>query len=284
LHAENKIAICEPVNAKYDFNEKSIAKYDSHGYNRHMISFEDIDSRLEAIGKDRAWLAENTPYSATYIRDLMAPKSTRRSERVQQIISDAIEREEAAQRVTVRLPDQLALAPTADEFNAWCRAYKASPSETLKDWAIEELNKAAAAWHASRSKLASVPNSQVITFPEVPMLRAAAGLPILADAEMVQPDRQLGPGRFILELRGESMEPRFKDRQRVILRDKATLKRPVLKYGEFYCFVHEGQACFKQWAKDREGRKVLHSLNPDHLDILADDQTDWIGWFDKADN
>jgi phage repressor protein C with HTH and peptisase S24 domain len=80
------------------------------------------------------------------------------------------------------------------------------------------------------------------------------------------------------------MEPRFKDRQQVVLRDKATLKRPVLKYGELYCFVHEGQATFKQWAKDSNGSKVLRSLNSEHPDIIADDQTDWIGWFDKADN
>jgi phage repressor protein C with HTH and peptisase S24 domain len=124
----------------------------------------------------------------------------------------------------------------------------------------------------------------VVSFPEVPLLRAAAGFPILADAEMVEPDHDLGFGRFYLELRGDSMDPRFHHRQRVVLRDKATLKRPILKYGELYCFIHDGAATFKQWAKDKLGRKVLRSLNSEHPDIIADDQTEWIGWFDKDDN
>jgi hypothetical protein len=69
-----------------------------------MIPFEEIDRRLEAIGKNRAWLAENTPYSADYLRTVLAPKSTRRTERVLQIISDAIEREEARQEEEQRTP------------------------------------------------------------------------------------------------------------------------------------------------------------------------------------
>jgi phage repressor protein C with HTH and peptisase S24 domain len=94
----------------------------------------------------------------------------------------------------------------------------------------------------------------------------------------------LSTGRFLLELRGDSMEPRFHDRQRVVLRDKTTLKRPVLKYGEFYCFIHEGAATFKQWAKDKEGNKVLRSLNPEHPDIIAQEDTEWLGWFDPKEN
>lgn len=116
-----------------------------------MIQFEDIDKRLDALKLDRAWLAENTPYSADYLRTVLAPKSTRRTDRVQQIISDAIEKEEERRREHPKLPDQLALAPTAEDFDRWCRAYKASDAATLKDWAVDELNKAAAAWAASNA-------------------------------------------------------------------------------------------------------------------------------------
>jgi hypothetical protein len=119
---------------------------------------------------------------------------------------------------------------------------------------------------------------------EIPLLRAAAGFPIIADAEIVEVEKDYGQGRFLLELRGDSMEPQFNDRQRVVLRDKSTLKRPVLKYGEFYAFVHNGSTTFKMWAKDKSGNKVLRSLNPEHADIPADENTDWIGWFDAEDN
>jgi SOS-response transcriptional repressor LexA len=171
----------------------------------------------------------------------------------------------------------LVIKVDVDEFNAWENiAIRKTPAQTVTEYCLAAIRSAFD--EEMGTKLTPVQESQIITFPEVPLLRAAAGFPILADAEMVQPDRKLGPGRFILELRGDSMEPRFKDRQRVILRDKATLKRPVLKYGELYCFVHEGQAAFKQWAKDSSGQKVLRSLNSEHPDIPADDQTDWIGW------
>ncbi len=251
-----------------------------------MIPFDEIDHRLEKLRKDRAWLAESTGRSASSIRSALAPNAhpKQRSEHLQRALSDAIEREEANQATTapVLFPDRITLEVPSFKFDSYSNVAKEA-GMTLKEWAIEELNRAAEAWHAAQAKIRQFPPS-ITSFPEVPLLRAAAGLPILADAEMVEPDRALGAGRFLLELRGDSMEPRFLDRQRVVMRDKATLKRPVLKYGELYCFVHDGQATFKQWAKDSEGRKVLRSLNPDHADILATEETDWLGWLDPADN
>lgn len=249
-----------------------------------MIPFDEIDSRLEKLGLDRAWLAENTPYSADYIRTVLAPNSTRRTERVMQILSDAIEREEAYRRAQVAppvLPNRITVEPTVGEFDAWDRASRAAGSASLAEWAIQELNKAADAWF---SKITPIAGERAIAAFPARLLRAAAGYPILADAEVIEHDRDLGDGRFLLELRGDSMEPRFHDLQRVILRDRATLKRPLLKYGQLYCFIHDGAACFKQWAKDDSGRKVLRSLNPEHADIPADHSTEWIGWFDPADN
>jgi len=71
-----------------------------------MIRFDEIDARLAVLGLDRAWLAENSPYSADYIRTVLAPKSTRRTDRVMQILSDAIEREEAARHARASEPDE----------------------------------------------------------------------------------------------------------------------------------------------------------------------------------
>ena len=62
-----------------------------------MTSWEKLDQRLAALGKDRAWLADKTPYSLESIRNAMAPASTRRSDRMLSILSRAIEDEELAQ-------------------------------------------------------------------------------------------------------------------------------------------------------------------------------------------
>jgi hypothetical protein len=65
-----------------------------------MIEWNQIDSRLAAIGKDRAWLAEQTPYSAGTIRTALAPNSDKRTDRMLLVLSRAIEDEEARQRPT----------------------------------------------------------------------------------------------------------------------------------------------------------------------------------------
>lgn len=63
-----------------------------------MIPWEQIDARLAALGRDRAWLAEHTPYTYDTIRNAMAPKSTRKTERMLVVLSRAIEDEEARKR------------------------------------------------------------------------------------------------------------------------------------------------------------------------------------------
>ena len=97
-----------------------------------MIQFDDIDDRLEKLRKNRIWLAEQTPYSAAYIRDVMAPKSTRRTERVQKILSDAIEREEArlAQIASMptpqSIPDRISIECSPQEREMWADAANAN--------------------------------------------------------------------------------------------------------------------------------------------------------------
>ena len=200
-----------------------------------MIPFDEIDSRLAALGLDRAWLAENTPYSADYIRTVLAPKSTRRTDRVMQILSDAIAQMESAKQ-QAKPPHTLILEFDDAQFDKIEDAAFEHGS-TARAWARDVLNGAATMDvdafvaeffpdHAARLQPAATEPS-VARFP-VPLLRAAAGFPILADAEVIEHNRQLGEGRFLLELRGDSMEPRFRDRQRVVLRDRSTLKRPLL--------------------------------------------------------
>lgn len=257
-----------------------------------MIPFDEIDSRLDQLGLDRSWLAEKSGRSPSSIRSALAPNAhpKQRSELLQRALSDAIEREEAARRGRHAEPDEnLIRVSFSDEDFAEIEAAAGIVQTPIKDFITR------AAIHQARADLAKSaaaappvvvprePEPAVAYFP-VPLLRAAAGFPILADAEVIEHDRELGEGRFLLELRGDSMEPRFLDRQRVVLRDKTTLRRPLLKYGQLYCFIHEGAACFKQWAKDSSGRKVLRSLNRAFSDIPADEDTEWIGWFDAEDN
>lgn len=265
-----------------------------------MIPFNQIDARLEALGKDRAWLASTTGRSLDAIRSALAPgaKPKSRSELLQRALSKAIEDAEN-QKAIVRLPDQLALAPTAAEFEAWDLASRAAKAKTLKDWAIDELNKAAAAWQASQLR----PTLSVLTYPEIPLLHAAAGAPVCSDSDTYEPMREYGPGRFACQLHGDSMSPNYPDGSIVILRERNSLKRPVLKTGQIYLFDIAGEKTLKlygsrvataaeaesgiSYLSPKDGKQkvaVLKPINPAFPEIVISEDANWLGWLDKDDN
>jgi hypothetical protein len=114
-----------------------------------MIPFEEIDTRLSALERSRVWLAEVTPYSADYLRTVLATNSTRRTPRVQQIISDAIEKEEARQRealslplnppAPIALPDRVTIECQPEERRKWDAAARSQEQE-MDDWIVSSLN------------------------------------------------------------------------------------------------------------------------------------------------
>jgi len=107
-----------------------------------MIEFDDMDSRLAGISRDRAWLAKESGYSEASVREALAPASKKRSPRMQRILSETVEREEKARaEVTSKLlPERFSVEGSRSEFDAWCRAYKVSPFEHIEDWAVSALN------------------------------------------------------------------------------------------------------------------------------------------------
>ena len=122
-----------------------------------MIFFEEINIRLKTLGKDRAWLAEQTAYSPAYLRDVIAPSSAKRTARVQKIISDAIEREESAQAaakesaaVEALKQHAITVYPSREQFNRWTEAFKASQARNLEEWADRGLNDRAYEWERRR--------------------------------------------------------------------------------------------------------------------------------------
>lgn len=138
--------------------------------------------------------------------------------------------------------------------------------------------------------------------PEIPLFHAAAGIPISADGDSYQPSGDLGDGRIACRLHGDSMAPDYPDGSTVILREKSSLKRPVLKRGEIYLFDIGGEKTLKIYdtrpAASGERAKayrstggamkvrVLRSINRDFPEIILDpaDDPEWIGWLDRYDN
>lgn len=147
------------------------------------------------------------------------------------------------------------------------------------------------------------PPESILAFPEIPLLHAAAGSPAASDTGTYAPTRDLGPGRFAVQLHGESMSPRFPDGSIVILRERDSLKKPVLKKGEIYLFNIGGDKTLKAYSSrpatereiaigiaytsPRDGKqkvRILKSLNHEYPEIRVSEDVAWIGWLDKADN
>jgi hypothetical protein len=109
-----------------------------------MIHFEEIDARLDKLGKNRAWLSEASGRKPDSIRVALAPSApaAKRSELLQKALSDAIEKEEERRREHPKLPDRLTIECEPTERRKWSQA-AASKGETLDAWIVEELNQAA---------------------------------------------------------------------------------------------------------------------------------------------
>lgn len=117
-----------------------------------MIPFDEIDKRLEKLGKDRAWLANASGRKLNSLGSALAPgaAASKRSEHLQRALTDAIEREEKAQAAVVELPERITLEVSSEDYEAFNRASLAK-NKTVKAWAIDELNKAAAAYHKTKA-------------------------------------------------------------------------------------------------------------------------------------
>lgn len=127
-----------------------------------MIPFDEIDARLQGIGKNRAWLAQESGRKINSIRVALAPGAVKknRNDMLQKALSDVIEREEAIRRepLPIRLPTMITLEPKKEEYTAWDKASRSVNAPTLEEWAIASLNAAAARWFSEQGRGPALPD------------------------------------------------------------------------------------------------------------------------------
>ena len=108
-----------------------------------MIPFDEIDSRLKAIGKNRAWLAEKSGRSPGSLRAALAPKTPNknRTNLLQRALSETIEREEAEQAMATRpaAPGLTNLLLTEDMLSRADRASREVNAPTLADFCRDAI-------------------------------------------------------------------------------------------------------------------------------------------------
>lgn len=68
------------------------------------MNWNEIDSHLASLGKDRLWLSTESGYSEASVREALAPNSKKRSTRMLAILSRVIEEAEGAQHPLVSDP------------------------------------------------------------------------------------------------------------------------------------------------------------------------------------
>ncbi|GAA5117017.1 hypothetical protein JIN84_18050 [Luteolibacter yonseiensis] len=200
---------------------------------------------------------------------------------------------------------------TTEEFDH-INSAASSRQLLVRQWALEVLKEAARRDMeavSAKEKVMEVPlrmapsGENVSAFPEVPLFHAAAGEPFSADCDTHIPTRAYGPGRFAVQLHGDSMSPKYPDCSIVVLRERNSLKKPVLKKGEIYLFDINGEKTLKIYASrvakkkeieqghsyvsQADGKtkvRILKALNPAFPEIVVTEELTWLGWLDKTDN
>lgn len=128
------------------------------------MTFEEIPSRMRALGVDREWLMRECRYSKSTLASTLAPKGTNRNERALKTIWEALDREEDRQK-TPAIPEPLRqpliLEPTPVQFDRWTSAFKHSPYPTFSEWAKAGLD--AMAEEEFRLRVADEPNPSATT-------------------------------------------------------------------------------------------------------------------------
>lgn len=270
------------------------------------VDRETVNQWLEEHRRDRQWLADQCDVGVAAVGHWLNMKGTARPIPAQHqlTIRRLMEEDEAAKQAPPL--QNLVLEFEPEEYAAIERAALADPPESIREWAKRILNEAAELDVIEFARAArSIPaqESPPVSFPEVPLLHAAAGSPVSADGDTWAPDRDLGPGRFACQLHGDSMAPRYPDGSVVILRERESLKNPAPKKGQIYLFDLEGEKTLKvyetrlateeeiesglSYVSPRDGKTkvpVLRSLNPDFPEIAVRQNVEWIGWLDRQDN
>lgn len=267
-----------------------------------MIPFEEIDPRLDSIGKNRVWLAEVSGRSYNSIRSALAPNSPdkQRSSLLQRALSDAIEREEELQRSALdekAIEDlkqhAITVYPTREQFNRWCRAFKNSEADTMEEWAESGLDQMAEEWMNTMDS--AFGSSTMVQMPQRPHIEAAAGAPIGAEVQ----EWEGADDTVMVRINGLSMVPLFNDGEVIPMRHKRAARNKFMKKGLIYLVEYDGGYTVKEYntrlatpeeiadgisyiskEDDKHKVRILKSRNPEYPEIVIKTDAEWIAWFD----
>ena len=266
-----------------------------------MIRFEDIDARLDGIGKNREWLVTASGRSAGSVRSALAPNASaqHRSSKLQKALSDAIEREEAAQRqasesaaIEEIKQHAITIYPTRDQFRLWTRAFKQSSAEDMEQWAESGLDRLADEW------LKSLESPKIVPLPARPHIVAAAGSPLGAEVE----EWDGADNTVRVRISGLSMVPLLNDHDVITMHHRRAARSQYMKKGLIYLVAYQDGYTVKRYntrvATDEEigagvsyvskadGRTKVHlleSLNPSFPEIVIKDHAEWIAWIEPKE-
>lgn len=200
-----------------------------------MIPFEDMDKRLAAIGKDRAWLSQVTPYKANSIRQALSPSGAARSGRLQEVLSRAIEDEEQRQKGPQLKPgfheiflddaqldraDRASRIVNAPSLADFCRdAILARADEILAGLAIRSN---VSSFPVSRPAATAAPHDPEKTGHWLDLVGGvAAGARITSDCKpepIPVPKQYDEETHKVWKVFGKSMEPTIKDGSLIVCR------------------------------------------------------------------
>lgn len=253
-----------------------------------MIPFDEIDARLKDIGKNRAWLAEQSGRPPGSIRVALAPNSDpkNRSELLQKALSDAIEREvvdrdqkREREQSREQTPGIYEIFQSSEMIE---RTYRAAKSVGASS--IAEFCRNAILMRLDELMFDESPrNVTVLALSGECSLELYGGV---AAGDQIDASETLGPvhvgktypdDHYLLRVFGRSMEPKIMDRSLIVVKRWRDQGYP--KKGTIVVYSDHSGTTLKEFgyrkldgnADDDGGRNVvLRSLNKEFPDAELD--------------
>lgn len=247
-----------------------------------MIPFEEMDARLAAIGKSRAWLSEVTPYKANSIRQALGPAGGARSERLQEVLSRAIEDEETKQAGPKMRPGFHEIFLTDEQLDRADRASRVVNAASLADFCRDAIMMRADELLETKRQPLRVVADDVAEYKASYWLDmvggVAAGAVISSDCMMepVRVEKYYDPATHrVRKVFGESMLPKIPDEslivERVVTNGETPRKGTIVIYED----AHGATLKVFDYRKAQAGEEgdamgnvpVLRSLNKAFKDV-----------------
>lgn len=232
------------------------------------------------------------------------------------IIENLMQIDQAKVDAASVIPQNLVLEFSKEQFDTVCEAASLDgkiPRQWVQDTIngianenvaelAEKLSSYSSFKEINKSEKEDINDPNNITYFEIPCMGVVAGgTTDFYEENEARLTEDLGKGHLAMKVCGDSMEPKIKDGSTILVKKPEILNNPYMKKGLIYAVQVGNQCTLKVYntrpateeeiaeeaeyiytIKGYQRVKVLESINPKYPEIILQEETKMIGWYDPS--